>query len=82
MCVKLGVKTYIFGSLGKDYINEKDFENAGINVIFQDYKHPSYSQLHGEFISHLSILDLLFNCGPNSLQIIMSNNITKHDIQN
>ena len=82
MCVKLGVKTYIFGSLGKDYINEKDFENAGINVIFQDYKHPSYLQLHGEFISHLSILDLLFNCGPNSLQIIMSNNITKHDIQN
>ena len=80
MCKKLGAKTYIFGSLGKEYVNEKDFENAGIKIIFQNYQHPSYTQLHGKFISHLSILDLLFNCGPDSLDKILHNNTSKQEI--
>ena len=30
---------------------------------FQDYQHPEYPQLFGEFIPRLSALDLLMNCG-------------------
>jgi len=77
MAKKLNATQYIFGSLGKDYVNEKNFEDANIKTIFQDYNHPKYQQLHGEFIPHLSVLDLLFNCGPKSLEIIMSKNLTK-----
>lgn len=71
MCRKLGAKTYIFGALGRDYARVEDFQRAGIEVVFQEYRHPEYSQLHGAFISHLSLLDLLFNCGPKSLEILM-----------
>jgi hypothetical protein len=73
MCRKLGAKTYIFGALGRDYAEVADFERAGVDVMFQDYRHPQYPQLHGDFISHLSIIDLLFNCGAKSLEILMQN---------
>ena len=81
MCKKLGANTYIFGELGKDYADEHAFKNSGITPIFQNYQHPSYTQLCGKFISHLSIIDLLFNCGPKSYEILMSNNMTKSDLK-
>jgi len=53
-------------------IDEALFENAGIKVTYQEYKHPVYSQLHSEFAPHMSVIDLLFNEGPRSLDIILS----------
>lgn len=58
------------GSAGRNYIDVSVFEDAGISVDFQEYEHPEYPQLYGTFISHLSIIDLLFNCGPDSLDIL------------
>lgn len=72
MCQQLSADAYIFGALGRDYAKVEDFESRGIKVVFQDYNHPEYPQLHGPFISHLSVLDLLFNCGPKSLDILMT----------
>jgi len=54
------------------FIDATIFQNANIDVIYQDYHHPKYNQLHGEFISHMSVVDLLFNEGPRSLDIIRS----------
>ena len=70
MCQKLGATEYIFGAKGRDYADVAEFEREGIKVRFQDYKHPVYPQLRGEFIAGLSVIDLLFNCGPCSLQIL------------
>jgi len=81
MCKKLGADTYIFGKLGKDYAIKQDFDNAGIKLIFQDYNHPQYPQRFGEFAPNLSIIDLLFNCGPKSYEILMSNNMIKSDLK-
>jgi hypothetical protein len=82
MCRKLDADLYIFGSLGKDYVDTKAFEENNINVYFQDYRHPTYSQLRGDFISHLSIIDLLFNVGKDrALGIIMEGNITKNELR-
>ena len=80
MCKKLNVSTYIFGKLGEDYAEIDNFKNAGVNVVFQNYIHPTYKQLHKDFISNLSVLDLLFNCGSKSSEIIMSNYISKQTI--
>ena len=80
MCKKLDASTYIFGTLGKDYANVHEFEKNNIKLIFQDYNHPKYSQLYNEFVSHLSVIDLLFNHGPKSLEIILSNNISQKSI--
>ena len=70
MCRKLGATEYIFGAKGRDYANVPAFEREGIKVRFQDYRHPVYPQLHGGFIPGLSVIDLLFNCGPRSFQIL------------
>lgn len=72
MCKTLGADRYIFGALGRDYADVDAFTEAGIKVAFQDYRHPTYPQFYGEFESHLSIVDLLFNCGPDSYEILMS----------
>ena len=58
------------GSAGRAYIEEPLFEKSGIRVRYQDYGHPVYSQLHGDFVSHLSVLDLLLNHGPESFNIL------------
>ena len=79
MCRTLNAKTYIFGSQGRDYADELAFNKASIKVQFQNYHHPIYNQLHGSFKSHLSIVDLLFNHGDKSLEILMSGNQTRND---
>jgi hypothetical protein len=58
------------GSAGRNYIDVNVFERNGISITFQDYNHPKYPQMYGDFISHLSMIDLLFNCGPESLNIL------------
>ncbi len=75
MCVKLGASHYIFGAQGKDYAKVEDYQAQGISVLFQDYQHPSYSQLHGEFVPYMSIVDLLFNEGPRSKDILIQGNL-------
>lgn len=73
MCKKLKAKKYIFGSQGKNYASAKDFNKNNIEIIFQEYNHPEYSQLHKNFISNLSVIDLFFNEGPKSLEKIIKN---------
>lgn len=70
MCLKLGATEYIFGALGREYADVEAFEKAGVKVWFQDYQHPRYAQLHGEFVPNLSVLDLLMNVGPDSLKVL------------
>ena len=75
MCVKMGAETYIFGAQGRDYADKASFEKAGVTPLFQAYDHPTYPQLHGAFTPYMSIIDLLFQCGENSLDILMSGNV-------
>jgi len=80
ICKILDADIYISGTLGKEYLNIDDFNKKGINVYFQDYKHPIYSQLWGNFIPNMSIIDLLFNYGKESKKIITQGNIDKERI--
>ena len=70
ICHHLGANIFYEGSAGRNYIDEKIFTDAGITLEYQDYNHPVYQQLHGGFESHLSVIDLLFNCGPSSLEVL------------
>ncbi len=51
--------TYLTGLGSKDYLDEKEFNKQGIKVIWQDFNHPVYLQLHGTFDKMLSIIDFL-----------------------
>lgn len=70
LCLHFNADQYLTGNAAKAYLQEGLFDDAGIAVCWQDYFHPEYSQLHGDFVPYLSTLDLLLNCGPNSLDII------------
>ena len=67
---------FIFGKDGKIYADVEDFNKSNIKTVFQNYEHPEYSQIHGEFIPYMSIIDLLFNCGDNSLKILKNNQLS------
>jgi len=63
---RLGIRTEM------RYLDGSAFTESGIDVRFQGFEHPTYPQLHGEFASHLSVVDLLMNCGSDSFSIIES----------
>ncbi|MDC0893238.1 WbqC family protein [Pseudomonadales bacterium] len=79
MCQSLQAEKIIFGENGRDYVDTASFRESGIEVFFQNYSHPEYKQCFQKdgFLSHLSIIDLLFNEGNQSKDIIMSGNIQK-----
>ena len=72
ICKHLDASCYISGISGKDYLDEKIFHNSGIKIIYENFQHPVYKQIYGNFIENLSILDLLFNEGENSQKILIS----------
>ena len=78
MCVRLGADSYIFGEQGKNYADVKAFKEAEIVVEFQNYIHPVYRQMGRDFLPYMSIIDLLFNEGDKSFDMLMSNNIEQY----
>lgn len=70
ICKKLNADVYLSGAFGKDYLDISKFEKEDIQVEFQDFEHPIYKQLYDPFISNMSSIDVLFNYGKNSLNII------------
>jgi len=80
ICEQLKADLYVSGAFGADYMKKEKFNEQGIKVYFQDYKHPVYPQADHNFLSYLGIIDLMFNCGDKSLEILMNNNITKQDL--
>lgn len=70
LCKKVGATCYLSGPFGRDYLDAHKFEDAGIELRFHDYVHPEYEQVYEGFEPYMSIVDLLFNHGPKSLEIL------------
>jgi hypothetical protein len=73
MCKKLGATVYLSGADGDKYITDemkKSFDKSGVKLEFQEYVHPEYKQTHPNFEKYMCILDLLFNHGSDSLNIL------------
>jgi hypothetical protein len=70
LCRALDADTYLAGRDGARYMDLARFEAAGIRVFYQDYTHPAYAQLHGDFAPHCSGLDLLLTHGDDALAIL------------
>jgi hypothetical protein len=67
LCQQAGASVYVSGPAAKDYLDEQSFRDHGISVVWFDYSsYPEYPQLWGDFVHEVTILDLLFNCGPDS----------------
>jgi hypothetical protein len=72
LCRELGASVYLSGPLGRNYLREDLFRSAGIAVRYDDYQHPTYQQAHRGFEPYMAALDLLFNAGPASLDVILN----------
>lgn len=70
LCRACGATTYLSGPLGRDYLDERPFLEAGIRVEYHDYRHPEYRQVFPGFTPFLAAVDLLFNHGPESARIL------------
>ncbi len=71
LCAQVDATEYISASGSREYLEESDaFEKQGITIKYHDYEHPVYAQLFGDFVPYMSIVDLLFNVGPESLPVI------------
>ena len=67
----VGATHYISGPSAKSYIETEKFSAARITIEFVDYEYEDYPQMYGKFIPDLSILDLLFNTGPEASRFIL-----------
>jgi len=78
ICKYVGADEFLSGSGCFDYIRPEMFRESGIEIYFQDFQCPIYAQLHGPFVPNLSILDMLFNVGRESAQLIRQWQRTRH----
>jgi hypothetical protein len=74
ICKAMGADAYLSGQDGGKYMNLDRFKENGISLVIQEFEHPVYPQLFNQFESHMSVVDLLFNCGPESMEIIRKAN--------
>jgi hypothetical protein len=68
---KVSATHYLSGVGARGYFQPEPFKKAGIEVIWQEFTHPVYTQQYGEFVPYLSVLDVLFNHGITASREIL-----------
>lgn len=71
LCKHFKADSYLSGNGARAYNDDQAFASNGIQLVYQDFKHPEYPQLWGDFLPNLSAVDLIFNCGPNSKDFLV-----------
>lgn len=71
LCQELKAREYLSGSGGLKYLDKEQFKLAGVSLNYAKFQPQPYPQPWGEFLPGLSLLDLLFNCGPDETKKII-----------
>jgi len=72
LLTRVGATSYLSGPTAADYIDPVKFAVAGIELVYKVYDYAPYPQLGDGFAAEVSILDLLFNCGPDARRHLKS----------
>lgn len=73
LCRAAGATAYLSGPSARDYVDEDAFREAGIELEYMDYgAYPEYPQLFPPFVHEVTVLDLLFNTGPDAPRYMKS----------
>jgi len=68
ICKEMGATTYVSAAGSAEYLHQGNaievFAQYGMDITIQNYQHPVYPQINGSFLSHMCILDLIANTGP------------------
>ncbi len=68
-----GANSYLSGPSARGYFDEAMLSAAGISTEWMSYEgYPEYPQLHGGFEHAVTVLDLLFNTGPEAPRYLRS----------
>jgi len=70
LCRAVGADICLAGQDGARYMDLEQFRAGRVGVWGQEYPHPTYTQLDGDFLPFLSVVDLLLNHGESSLDIL------------
>jgi hypothetical protein len=70
LCLALGADSYLAGAGSRGYMDLRLFEDAGLEVIFQNFVHPVYPQCYEPFEPAMAAIDLLFNCGGRGFELV------------
>ncbi|TQR32565.1 WbqC family protein [Brevibacillus brevis] len=74
ICKELCATEYISGYGSKSYLNEKKFIESGVEINYLESISPVYPQVQGEFISGLSMIDMLLNSPEELIQEYLYSN--------
>lgn len=69
ICKHLNATEYISGPMGRGYLRDEDFLVNDIILSFQDYSHPVYPQLYGDFVPAMGAIDAWLNCPDPSVYV-------------
>ncbi|HLU94096.1 MAG TPA: WbqC family protein [Membranihabitans sp.] len=70
---KCGATSYLSGPSARSYIREDLFREAGIDLVWMNYSgYPEYDQIYPPFDHYVSIIDLIFNEGPRTVDYLKS----------
>ena len=69
---QVGATSYLAGPTARPYTDPARFKEAGIRLEFKSYEYRDYPQLFGEFRANVTVMDLLFNCGEESVSFFKS----------
>jgi hypothetical protein len=73
LCKQAGCTEYVSGPSAKGYLDEELFCRDSIVLTYMDYEgYPPYSQLYPPFEHRVSVIDLIFNEGPDSPKFMKS----------
>jgi hypothetical protein len=73
ICKQCGADTYLSGPAAKGYLDEEMFKKEAIRLNYMDYScYRKYSQIYPPFDHFVSIIDLIFNEGPNTPKFMKS----------
>lgn len=75
VCNAADADKLLSGDGARGYLDTELLKQHGVEVEWQDFEHPVYTQRSGGsdgFTSHLAAIDLLFNAGPASLELLRS----------
>ncbi len=71
ICHELNETKYMSNKGSENYVDIEKFNKNGIDHIYINYEGTVYQQVYDGFESGLSVLDMLFNCGPETTRNII-----------
>lgn len=70
ICRMLRCDHFINGPSSREFMNEELFKSHNITLEYMEYHYEEYEQLYKPFVHNVSVLDVLFNCGPNARKYV------------